>query len=329
MNKSIFDKYHRNAPIIERYFDVNFFGVATKTSFEVPLIDFISNQGGVLSADQAEEMQWLLSSGRCLRASDQDPTMLHHDCEDFFEWMDLLTALDQSGDTFTMIEVGAGYGRWVVNAVAAANRMQERQPPKLNLHAVEINPFRLQLFQEHLKLNNIPQEQINFHLGAIDNSGNRNIFYMWPVNNLYIPVEDEAETFGNRVSHDSDLANLFSSPSDALALGYVGGKLHLVSRVSTFSLEDIVPNGMIDFMNVDIQGDEVNFVRQFRDFLLERVKCLHISTHSPEVEVEIVKMLSGSDLSLSYQYNCMSTNKTEFGQFFFIDGIQSYKNTRI
>jgi len=329
VNKKIFDKYYRNAPVIERYFDIDFFGVATKTSLELPLSDLISSQGGEISADFAEEAQWILSSGRCIRVSDDDPTMLHHGCEDFFEWMDLLTALDQSGDNFTMIEVGAGYGRWVVNAFAAANRMLDRNPPSLNLHAVEVNPFRVQLFHDHLKFNSIPQDSIHFHLGIIDSSHGQNIFYMWPVNNLYIPIDDEANTFGKGIRRDESLANLFRSPSDSLSMIREGENLFLVNRVKTFSLDEIVPDGIVDFMNVDIQGDEINFVQQEREFLSKRVRRLHISTHSPEIENKIPEILLGSNFELSYRYNCMSQNITAFGQSFFLDGIQSYKNTSL
>jgi|SRR6185437_6466970 len=46
--------------------------------------------------------------------------------EDIFEWADLLESVEASGDNFTMAYLGAGYGRWIVNAALAAR--QKRRP---------------------------------------------------------------------------------------------------------------------------------------------------------------------------------------------------------
>ena len=58
--------------------------------------------------------------------------------EETFEWLGLLEAVLQSGDTFTMIEAGAGYGRWSVAAVRALRSLGRQT--KTHFVAIEAEP---------------------------------------------------------------------------------------------------------------------------------------------------------------------------------------------
>jgi hypothetical protein len=42
--------------------------------------------------------------------------------EEYFEWIDLLEAVAWARDRFTMLELGAGFGRWTARAAAAAKQ---------------------------------------------------------------------------------------------------------------------------------------------------------------------------------------------------------------
>ena len=39
--------------------------------------------------------------------------------EEYFEWVDVLEAVVARAGMFTMLELGAGWGRWLANAAAA------------------------------------------------------------------------------------------------------------------------------------------------------------------------------------------------------------------
>jgi hypothetical protein len=45
--------------------------------------------------------------------------------EEYLEWIDLLEAVANAQGKFTMIELGAGYGRWLVNAAVT---LRQRKP---------------------------------------------------------------------------------------------------------------------------------------------------------------------------------------------------------
>jgi hypothetical protein len=42
---------------------------------------------------------------------------------EYFEWVDLLQAVKEAENTFTIVEVGAGYGRWSSRAALAARQL--------------------------------------------------------------------------------------------------------------------------------------------------------------------------------------------------------------
>src|SRR6185369_4635117 len=44
--------------------------------------------------------------------------------EEYFEWCDVLEAVIASDKTFTMIELGAGYGRWLVRGAIALRQIK-------------------------------------------------------------------------------------------------------------------------------------------------------------------------------------------------------------
>ena len=49
--------------------------------------------------------------------------------EEYFEWVDILEAVDQAAETFVMIELGAGYGRWCARAAAAVPEEERLSVP--------------------------------------------------------------------------------------------------------------------------------------------------------------------------------------------------------
>jgi hypothetical protein len=67
--------------------------------------------------------------------------------EEIFEWAALLESVLQSGDTFTMIEAGAGYGRWLVGAVSALRCLGR----KTRTHLVAIEPEPTHFFCADLR----------------------------------------------------------------------------------------------------------------------------------------------------------------------------------
>ena len=73
------------------------------------------------------------------------------DQEEIFEWITLLEAVLEAKDTFTMAELGAGFGRWLVAGACA----QRRPDLAIRLIGVEAEPTHFGWMKEHLRDNGI------------------------------------------------------------------------------------------------------------------------------------------------------------------------------
>ena len=67
--------------------------------------------------------------------------------EEYFEWIDILESVSLARDRYTMLELGAGYGRW---AVRAATALRRRGIQQCHLVAVEPEPLHFRWLQQHL-----------------------------------------------------------------------------------------------------------------------------------------------------------------------------------
>jgi hypothetical protein len=70
-----------------------------------------------------------------------------------FEWQAVFDAVSEAQRRFTMLELGAGYGRWTVRAAAALRRY--RRGVKYRLVAVEAEPTHFRWLQQHTRANGI------------------------------------------------------------------------------------------------------------------------------------------------------------------------------
>src|SRR4051794_20708488 len=88
--------------------------------------------------------------------------------EEYFEWIALLEAVAAAQGCFTMIELGAGFGRWVVRGGLAA---KQRGLP-FKLVAVEAEPAVYAWLRQHFANNGIPpEEHILLNGAATENPG--------------------------------------------------------------------------------------------------------------------------------------------------------------
>ena len=130
----IFDSFHRTAPYNDDRYHFNFMGARIAHELERDLIEVVPG----FNPDLANGIK---ASGRSARYGD-DPTFPYQNSEDYFEWIDLLTAIERSRTQFNMIEVGAGYGRWISNAAAALKRRKKEDLLRPKLVALEANKAR-------------------------------------------------------------------------------------------------------------------------------------------------------------------------------------------
>src|SRR5579863_2110322 len=91
-------------------------------------------------------------SGARISLDFDDESPLNLD-DEFLEAIVLVESIDNAKNTFTMVELGAGYGRWLVSAGVLANRM--RKDLHLRLIGVEAENGHFQMMRQHFIDNGI------------------------------------------------------------------------------------------------------------------------------------------------------------------------------
>jgi FkbM family methyltransferase len=302
----VFEGFERTAPFDDATHHVNFMGARIAHEFERDLIAHNPRFDPKLAAG-------LKASGRSARY-DADPTYPLRDSEDYFEWIDLLTAIDRAKTHFTMIEIGAGYGRWIGNAAAALKRRKSSTPLPKRLVALEANKGRFDMMARNCADNDITDEA-ELHRAACTPDGNP-VFMI--VNNNY----GESVWFDPRIE-----AQFAGKNTDVLPFTNDQGLKLTIERIPAIKLDTLL-TAPVDFIDMDIQGAEIHVVPAAIDALDRFVKLIHIGTHSPQIDGTLTHLFRKHGWRSRHLFSCGVENTTPYGTFTFIDGIQSWENPR-
>ena len=178
------------------------------------------------------------------------------------EWKALLDAVADATGELTLLELGAGFGRWTVYAAAAIRRYR----PDLNYRfvAVEAEPTHFRWLKQHTRDNGLRRRS---HAGtcelvraAVSRHGRRDRFY-----------------FGNpRAWYGQALLRPENVGADAP-----------VRRVRTVKLSTLLePLEHVDLIDMDIQGAELEVLAEAAQSL-GRVRRIHVETHTDVIDREL------------------------------------------
>jgi FkbM family methyltransferase len=275
----IFRCFGRDIPRSNDHFSHNFMGASIAHDFERDLTDKLK------------------SSGRS-STTDSDPTYPDRNSEDYFEWIDLLTAVDRATDRFTMIEVGAGYGRWIANAAAALRRHTRCRDLPQKLIGIEASGRRFEMMERNCDDNGIGLSERQLIHAACTPTDKPSAL---------LPLNDD---YGASLIPDSAIA--------------VGG---LVEETPTIRLESLLTEP-VDFIDMDIQGAEYGVIRAAIEKLDAFVKMIHVGTHHPTIDARLAAIFHGHGWRPRHIFTNRAINQTPYGEFQFIDGISSWENPR-
>jgi hypothetical protein len=186
------------------------------------------------------------------------------------EYASLLTAVDtrKTDETFSAVELGAGWGPWVSLAGVVCRRLGIA---KTTLIAVEASRPKVLALKEHLAANQL-LEQASIDVRVVHGAA-------WSEDTiLYFPSEMPITDYGGGASQSA-------SETDYRGMAY---KTEPVDAFSLQSLAGHLP--MVDYMHWDLQGAEADVAVWGREFLNERVRCLFIGTHSRRIEGRLTEL---------------------------------------
>ena len=227
--------------------------------------------------------------------------------EEYFEWVDLLETVALAGETYTMLELGAGHGRWVVAAATVLRRHRPEVRPRLA--AFEPDHGHYEMLWQHFLDNGLrPDEHLLVEAAVSDADGT-----------AFFTAGHSEEWWGQSVVSDPG-APWLRERFDKAA----------VVPVPAISLPTILaPYPLVDLIDMDLQGHEAIVCKAAAEDLDRCVQRIHVGTHSQEIEGELRSFFTGLGWLCYYDFPCHSTVPTQFGAVAFEDGVQTWINPNL
>lgn len=225
--------------------------------------------------------------------------------EEYFEWIDLIESVLNSSQRFTIMELGAGYGRWSVNGALAATKLGK----DYRIIAVEAEPQHFKWLKDNIKENGLDENRCKLVEAAVAESDGESRFY----------AGNPASWYGQRIV-------LVSDPP--LSQEDSNHGVHFVS-VKCITLSSLLKDeGLIDLIDMDIQGLELEVIQSTKKEISSQVKKIHVATHSHEIEEGLRNFFHGLGWTPTYDYGCQGKHMTEYGEIIFVDGVQGWINPK-
>ncbi|MDM0081964.1 class I SAM-dependent methyltransferase [Variovorax sp. J31P179] len=192
---------------------------------------------------------------------------------DIAEWGAAFRAVDLSRETFTMIELGCGWGCWMNNTGVAARRVSR----KVHLIGVEGDEGHIEFAKESLATNGFGPDEFDLHHGiAAANAGialfpkQEQAGMKWGLEPVFGATEEQQRQQREAVKAGSH---------DALPM------------VPMSQL--VADHARVDLLHIDIQGGEADLVEGCLPLLNEKIAYMLIGTHSKQIEGRLYDRLLG------------------------------------
>lgn len=230
--------------------------------------------------------------------------------DNIFDWLILLEAVVEARNDFTMVALGAGWGRWLVAAALAVRQLSDIP---IRLVGVEAEPTHFQWMKQHFRDNGIDPEDHDLIEAAVSSRNGLAWFYFGKPDAWY----------GQSVIQDETL----DCTAAAGEIDYNGEKAKLVRSIDI--CEILQGHSRVDYLHMDVQGVELDVLSKDPQLLSRKVKRVLVGTHSGDIEIGL-RQLFGS-LNWHRQYDIPLNGVVTVGNVAVTlgDGVQVWINPEI
>lgn len=220
---------------------------------------------------------------------------------DIAEWAAALRAVNQSTDTFRIIELGCGWGCWLTNTGVAARAIGRR----VDLIGVEGNHLHLVNAEQTLRLNDFGPEAFTLFHGIAAPREGKALF----------PSPDAEKTIWNgEAVFYPDAATLKRAEADPA-----------VQVLDCYPLARLSDGKRVDLLHIDIQGAETDYVAGNMHDIDKLVARVLIGTHSRSIEGHLMDMFLAAGWRLEMERPALIPLKAGKPHTT-IDGVQMWAN---
>jgi FkbM family methyltransferase len=227
--------------------------------------------------------------------------------DNIFDWLILLEAVAEARGEFTMAALGAGWGRWLVAAAFAAKQIEGL---RIRLIGVEAEPTHFQWMLEHFRDNQIDPKDHDLIEAAVSGTSGEAWFYVGKPDSWYGQsiIPGDAVTAGpdsQEIDHNGERAR----------------------RVRAVDLRDVTAAyRRIDYLHMDVQGAELDFLSSHPAILDEKVRRVLIGTHSHAIEQGLRELFSGLGWQCQYDFPLDGRVRVNDVDLTLGDGVQVWIN---
>jgi hypothetical protein len=234
-----------------------------------------------------------------------DPANWH---ADIAEWAAVLNAVENAPpDSFSMIELGCGWGCWMNNSGVAARRSGRA----VDLIGIEGDEGHLKFARDALARNQFSESDYTLHRGIAAATAGTALF----------PRQDQpGASWG--------LEPVFAATPEQREAAEAGTHdiLEMVSLAEVIGSRD-----RIDLLHVDIQGGEADLVEECLPLIEEKVAYLVIGTHSKHIEARLFDLLGAAGWLLTIErpaFHAVSGKRRAKPPKLIVDGVQGWRNPK-
>jgi FkbM family methyltransferase len=223
------------------------------------------------------------------------------------EWIGLLKAVRGASGQYVAMELGAGFGPWIVAGAVAAKL---RGIKDIRLCAVEGDGGHFRFLRQHFADNGFEPDQHALFEAAV---GTKTGVAHWPI------VENSSEAWGCRLSQGTQ--------------DYMGREFQNTQQIEIVPMLDlVVREPRWDLIHIDVQGDEVEICRSCIDELSARVRWLIVGTHSRKIDGDLLDLMWRAGWLLEHEKPSKFTflpSSATLEAMATIDGTQVWRNPRL
>jgi hypothetical protein len=225
---------------------------------------------------------------------------------DIAEWGAALRAVDLASDSFTMIELGCGWGCWMNNTGVAACRRS------LNVHLIglEGDEGHIEFAREACAINGFRSSQVSLYRGIA-------------------AAEDGTALFPrqSRAGVAWGLEPIFDASEVQRDNGVKSAKYDALPTIKLANLAS--EHTRIDLLHVDIQGGEADLIAGCLPVLHKKIAYIVVGTHSRQIEGRLFDTLLNAGWLLEIERPAILTIGTAQAPMVLVDGVQAWRNPRL
>ncbi len=231
------------------------------------------------------------------------------------EYIGLLKSVVRAREQFVALELGAGWGPWLVAGAKAARR---RGLDPIRLYGVEADPQHYEFMVRHFVDNDLdPAEQCLMQAAVGLEHGRAR----WP------KIADAANDWGSRP------ARVDAGGTNAQDASYLGALLNEFIEVDVVPAREVLElEHRWDLVHIDVQGWERLICEDARAQLNSRVAYLIVGTHSRKLDGDLVDLFHREGWILEHEKPSRFTftpGVTLLESMNEADGTQVWRNPRL